>query len=106
MTGDEQGQLGDLLLFFQRHTGDLRYSELADSMWQGGGSDYSLGVKNAANATPIAGVSYQTIDDSAKAVATVSPTDHSILLNYVLEANVYQVDRYSTWMSRQLSITL
>ena len=55
---------GNLLLFFQHHTGDLRLSQLIDNAWQGGNSDDSLGVTNIRNATPLAATSYHEASTS------------------------------------------
>ena len=46
-----------IYLFYQHYSGDLRYSELTDSGWQGGGSAEIAVSSSVKNGTPIAGCS-------------------------------------------------
>ena len=58
ITMDPVDNDSQLLLFFQHFDGDLRLSELRGNSWRGGGADYSIGARNPANGTAIAGTSY------------------------------------------------
>ena len=48
----------ELLLFFQHFEGDIRFSQLRDNAWTGGGTENSIGAKNPANGTSITAASY------------------------------------------------
>ena len=53
----DSGYIGTLL-FFQHFDGDVRFAQLRDSSWNGGGSSNSVGAMNPVNGTPIAATSY------------------------------------------------
>ncbi|MCJ1303324.1 hypothetical protein MMC08_006132 [Hypocenomyce scalaris] len=53
---------GQIYLFYQHYSGDLRYSELTDNGWQGGGSAEIAGFSSVKNGTHVAGCSGE-LDD-------------------------------------------
>lgn len=63
---------GDLVLYFQHHTGQIRYMQLNSAgVWEGGDTS-TIVATNAKNGTPISAVSY-----SLQGASTVSTHDAS-----------------------------
>lgn len=52
-----EGDQGELTMYFQHYTGEIRWMRLTDSGWVGG-DETTVVVSNARNGTPISAVSY------------------------------------------------
>lgn len=52
-----EGDQGELTMYFQHYTGEIRWMRLTDRGWVGG-DDTTVVVSNAKNGTPISAVSY------------------------------------------------
>lgn len=70
-TAATQGASGDLNVYFQHFSGELRRMQLTDSNNWVGGDENSIVATDAKNATPISIVAY-----SVASVATVGSTMH------------------------------
>jgi hypothetical protein len=54
----DDGGYGEIVMYFQHHSGQIRYKQLQkDGSWEGGSTSEIL-AENAKNATPIAAVAY------------------------------------------------
>lgn len=65
------GDYGELVLYFQHHTGSVRWQRLTPDAGWVGGSESEIVASDAKNSTPLSAVAY-----SLNGTSTVSPVPH------------------------------